>query len=602
MNDQFANTVRNPRSPNDEPPVDVGATVDLGLGQESDDDEMTFPDVPLLALDEVIAQLTDRAQDVLAAQGRLRMLIRANAAVSGGTDLRSVLHRVAQAARELIEARCTAVGVSGHHGAVEEFVHADAGEEIVTRIGGLPQARRILALLAAEPDPVRLIDFDSHLAALGFPGQNTALGSFLSVPIRVRDHVFGNLLLVDSRAGAFSAEDEQLAIALAATAGAAIDNAQLYQETEQRRQWMAASTEVTQQVFARRAEPPLDLVLRHAVQGATAAVATLVLPMGSDDWSVQAATGVLGNGLPGQVLDIDRTLAGSVIRSGKPVLIDDYRAEGGQPDDLPAGVGPAMSAPLLTADKRVMGALTVARATGQLPFCDADLEQFAGFTAHVSVALALDRARGDRESARTLQEHDRIAADLHDHVIQELFATGMGLAGMVHNLANHEQQARVLGYIEALDATIRRIRTTIFQLQSRRLCPDSLQQRLLAVLNEVTAALHFDPEIDFVGPLDLGVPAELADDVVAVVREALTNIARHAHASATHVRVALVEGQVTVDVTDDGCGIGEPTRRSGLANMLRRAQAHAGSLELTTPPAGGTSLQWHGDVSPPKAA
>jgi signal transduction histidine kinase len=402
--------------------------------------------------------------------------------------------------------------------------------------------------------------------------------------------VFGNLYLTEGERGEFTAEDEQLVVALAASAGTAIDNARLFQQSEQRRQWLAASADVTQRLLARHNEPPMELVLRYAAQGASADVASVVLPAEEGSWTVQVSVGEQAQGLVGHAVDLDHSIAGRVIQSGKPVLSTDFSMD--FPDSVPlVEVGSAIGAPLVDDDSQVLGAITVARRLGQHAFTAEDRDQLAAFTSHVGVAMALDQARSDHETMRLIEDHDRIAADLHDHVIQQLFAVGMGLQGILRTLPRKEQQERIHDYVDALDATITRIRMTIFQLRVDQ-SADSLQRRLLAVIEEETPVLGFSPDIRFTGPLDLGVGRDLADDVVAVVREALSNVGRHAAASSVAVEVSLVHGMVTVDVCDDGRGFENPTRSSGLTNLRRRAEAHHGSFHLSRSPQGGARLRW----------
>jgi signal transduction histidine kinase len=561
--------------------------------------DLSFPDLPRMRLEEALGHLTSQAQDVLNSQGRLRALLRANAAVASDLSLPVVLRQIVSAARELVGARYAALGVIGRNGSLEQFVHVGMDADAVSRIGGLPTGRGILGELITHPEPLRLADLHEHPASAGFPEHHPPMGSFLGVPIRVRNQIYGNLYLTERAHGEFSDEDEQLITALASTAGNAIENARLFEEASQHRHWLAASTEVTQQLFAATADQPLELVLRLAVQGAQADLANLVLPVGGDPkngWSVRTAAGVLADTVTGQGVD-DGSALGQVIESGKPLLVDDCAALVGgagiysQPE-LGIGVGSMVCAPLLTGEQ-VVGVLSVGRIIGRARFTETDMDQLAVFAGHAGLALELDRARADRDALARVEDHDRIAADLHDHVIQELFATGMGLEGRVHTVPRPEHRQRLLGYVDAIDNTIRRIRATIFELQTDRQ-PDvpGLREALLAVSQDETAALGFTPRLEYKGLLDT-IPLDLAEDVVAVVREALSNTARHAHASRVSVRVCSADEVVTVEVTDDGDGIGSAIRSSGLTNLRRRAEARGGTLELSTPAGGGTSLHWN---------
>jgi GAF domain-containing protein len=434
--------------------------------------ELWFPDVPRMELEEIIDQLTARAQDVLAAQGRLRQLLRANAGVVGDLSLPVVLRQIVTSARDLVQARYAALGVV-RDGVLEEFIPTGMDEEHVARIGHLPKGEGILGLLIERPEPVRLTDLADHDLSVGFPGGHPPMKSFLGVPIRVQDQVFGNLYLTESVNGSFSVDDEQLVTSLAATAGVAIANARLFEETEQQRRWMSASRELTQRLFEGADESPLALVLRSAVVGAQADAAAFVLSEPGSGLRVVAATGVLSDDLVGKVVPGENTLAARVIAAGEPVLTDDYLTEY-RPAvfaDLAAQVVTAVGVPLRSADRTTAGALTVGRVAGRPRFTVFDRDQLATFATQASLALELEEARKNREEVLLLEDHDRIAADLHDHVIQQLFAVGMGLAAMVERVSRPEQKQRLDEYVETLDRTIDQIRATIFRLKEERPSP-----------------------------------------------------------------------------------------------------------------------------------
>jgi GAF domain-containing protein len=425
-----------------------------------------------MELEEVIDQLTARAQDVLAAQGRLRQLLRANAGVVGDLSLPVVLRQIVTSARDLVQARYAALGVV-RDGVLEEFIHTGMDPEQVARIGHLPQGEGILGLLIDHPEPVRLTDLAEHALSVGFPAGHPPMKSFLGVPIRVRDQVFGNLYLTESVRGAFSADDEQLVTALAATAGVAIANARLFEETEQQRRWLSASNELTHALFEGPDESPLALVLRYAAIGAEADTAAFVLAEHGSGLRVVAAVGLPPDALDGRVVDGGKSLAARVISTGEPVLSDDVRAEF-HPivhGDAVQQVVTAVGVPLRTADRTTTGALTLGRVAGRPRFTAGDLVQLATFAAQAGVALELEEARKNREELLLLEDHDRIAADLHDRVIQQLFAVGMGLAAMVERVSRPDQKQRLDEYVETLDQTIDQIRATIFRLKEERPTP-----------------------------------------------------------------------------------------------------------------------------------
>ncbi len=553
-------------------------------------EQLTFPDLPRLELEESLAELTDRAGRVLAAQGRLRALLQANAVVGSELNLPAVLRRIVDAARDLVGARYAALGVVAGDGTLEQFVHVGMEPEAVTRIGHLPRGHGILGHLIRHPEPVRLDDLSAHPASIGFPAEHPPMGTFLGVPIRIRDEVFGNLYLTESTRGSFTAEDEQLLSSLARTAAVAIHNARLFADSERRRRWQGVSTSATQRLFTGEHERPREVIADFALQGAEGDFA-LVDCSDGDPVMVGAAVDELAGQLSDRWPRVVEQVIGPVRRTGDPLLVVPASEADDSGDDLAKHIGSLLAVPLLE-EGRVADMLVVGRVAGRVPFRVTDLEQLATYAGHVRVALELDRARADRHAMELLAEHDRIAADLHDHVIQELFATGMGLEGMLSAVANPELRARLVGAVDALDATIRNIRATIFQLQHDRSLTEPLEGRLLKVVEEGKAALGTAVDVTFSGPVDDRVPPHLTDDVVAVVREALSNAARHAHADTVRIAVALAGDQVEVEVSDDGIGLDNPTRSSGLTNLRRRAERHHGTFDITSLPQGGTTLRW----------
>ncbi len=577
---------------------DAGSQTDAGLPdrpgrpaeQAGSPAELSFPDVPRLELDQLLGQLVERADDVLAAQGRLRGLLRANAAVAAELSLPVVLRRIVDVARELLGARYAALGVIGRDGQLEQFVHAGMDGEVVARIGELPRGRGILGLLTREPVPIRLADLAAHPASAGFPAAHPPMGAFLGVPIRAGEEIFGNLYLTErSRGGEFTAEDEELAIALAAAAGGAIANARRFNESEQRRRWLAASGELTPLLLSGEARQPYDLITARAAAAAEADFAVLALPRG-DEVVVVSVSGLMDAGLRGEAAPLAGSLAGRVILARQPFLV-----AGGQgdavADPMGAGAGPLMVVPL-AAGEQVLGALILGRLVGGPGFTEASLQMAASFAGNAAVTLELARARADQITLARMEDHDRIAADLHDHVIQELFALGMGLQGLAGRTSRPEHAERINGYIDTIDKVIGRIRASIFQLQARPQDPPALQAELLELIEEHAAQLGFTPRVRLSGSPDAGMDAALASDILAVAREALSNCARHAHATAAEISLAADDSLITLVVTDNGRGIGTPARSSGLASMRRRAERNGGTLQLATPSGGGTELTW----------
>jgi signal transduction histidine kinase len=501
-----------------------------------------------------------------------------------------VLRQIVAAARDLVGARYAALGVLGRDGELEQFVHAGMDEELVGRIGELPRGRGILGLLIRKPVPLRLADLSGHPASAGFPPGHSPMTGFLGVPVRIGEEVFGNLYLTErSRGGEFTAEDEQLAIALATVAGAAIANARRFVESEQRRRWLDASAELAPLLLSGAAVQPHALITRLAAAAADADFGTLAVPHGADQVIVTGVTGELAAGMMNQIEALADSLAGQAIRTGKPSLVtgDGRQAAAAA---LGTSTGPLIIVPLATGEQ-VRGALLLGRVAARPGYTGTDLDMAAAFADHAAMTMELAQARTDQITLAQAEDHDRIAGDLHDHVIQDLFAFGMRLQG--HAARTDPATAeRVNGYADTVDEIIKKIRTSIFGLHQPRAAPAGLPARVMEIIEEHTAQLGFTPGIRFAGPLDPGPDEALAHDILAVTREALSNCARHAQATAVTISLVLQDGLITLDITDNGCGLGTPARSSGLSSMRRRAEGNGGTFQLTTPATGGTHLAW----------
>jgi signal transduction histidine kinase len=561
---------------------------------------LTFPDLPRLELDQLLAQLVDRAQEVMATQGRLRGLLHAHQVITGGLSLPVVLHRIAEAARELVGARYAALGVLAPEGGLAEFVHTGMAADLVDEIGHLPQGKGLLGALVDHPEPIRLARIADDPRSCGFPPGHPPMDSFLGVPIRIRDEVFGNLYLAESTRGAFSADDEELVGALAATAAAVIDNARLYEAARARGEWLQASAAITRRLLSTDVDDAntLRLIADHAREVARADVVTVQLPDDDTDdggsLCVEVAVGSIANGMGGQRTPLLGSLSGQVFTTGRPlrVISSDERPPLGSPALDGLDIGPVLLVPLL-GSQTAHGVLTAARRQGGPSFTPEDLDLATGFANQAAVALELARARADQQRAALFDERERIAADLHDHVIQRLFASGLSLQALAATLGPGRATDRVLATVADLDATISQIRTAIFALQQVPQTPSGgLRARLLDVVDDVAPALGFDPAVRFSGLVDT-LPDTIADDLLAVLREALTNTARHAHATSANVDLSVTSDRVTLEVRDDGTGIGDTTRRSGLANLHRRADHHHGTLTIRSADASGTHLIWN---------
>jgi signal transduction histidine kinase len=565
-----------------------------------------------LEFDELLAQLIERAQEVMATEERLRGLLEAYQSVASDLSLPVVLRRIAEAARQLVGARYAALGVV-HEDRHAHFIHVGMDEATVEQIGHLPEGKGILGLLIEDPRALRLRRLADHPRSVGFPSGHPPMATFLGVPVRVHDAVFGNLYLTEKEGGGeFSRDDEELVLALAAAAGLAIENAQLFAQAERRLRWADASTQIAIALLTgyERGEA-LTLVASAARKVAEAHLVVIVLPTETGDHLiVEAADGVGAADLVGTVVPAEGSLAGRAMRGESTLVIDDLATvETSNELGRPIEIGPVVIAPLRLepgshrdgregVESGAIGAMAVCYNRNQ-PKVDAEGEAMVtSFAAQATLAFELAQARAAGERLLVLEDRDRIARDLHDLIIQRIFATGLALQGMVRYLPSAEGQAKLAERVDELDATMRDIRTSIFALRARERGGTGVRAEVLELVSESTNLLGFTPRLRLDGPIDSAASPEVADALLAVLRESLTNVVKHAHASQVDVRLTARAGDVLLlEVIDNGVGLGVPTRSSGVANMADRAAALGGTCSVETRPDGGTVARWEVPIS-----
>ncbi|MGX4694036.1 sensor histidine kinase [Streptomyces sp. JNUCC 63] len=576
----------------------------MGSSEESGEARVRLPQ---LRLDELLEELQARLDAARGTRDRVHSLLEAVLSVGRELELEQVLHSIVEAAAALVDAEYAALGVIGPDGRrLSAFHTVGVGEEVIARIGPYPEGHGILGELIRRPQPLRLPRLSEHPASYGFPAHHPPMNTFLGVPIRVREQVFGNLYLTEKRGGLeFDEEDESVLATLAVAAGVAIDNARLYEESRLRERWLRATAEITHSLMSGAAQAEvLKLIAERAREITGAALVVMSTPVrGTGTLTVELAVGLRAEAHRGLVLPVEGTLAGEAFAGGAPVssrdVAHDPRVSAGPPRF--AGLGPAVAVPVGASDGHVQGVVLLAREAGATAFSQKELEPLRGFAAQASLAMELAERRQDAEQIALLEDRDRIARDLHDLAIQRLFATGMTLQSAGRFIDHAGAKERVLRAVDDLDETIRIIRSTIFGLRMRggEEAP-GLRARAVRVVGEATPVLGFAPSVRMEGLLDTHVPRESADHVVAVLSESLANIARHAHADRAEVVLETDGRTVRVTVTDNGVGIPSGGRRSGLANMAERAQKLGGDLEWTTPDGGGTRLVWHAPVNSPE--
>jgi signal transduction histidine kinase len=541
-------------------------------------------------LDELLQELLDRVGEVMSSRERLTALLQAVVGIGGDLDLRSTLHRIVTAACTLSGARYGALGVIGPDRRLVEFI--TDGLTVTERhaIGELPTGRGVLGLLIDDPRPVRMADITAHPRSFGFPPNHPPMHSFLGVPVRIRDQVYGNLYLTEKRGGEeFSSDDEQLVVALATAAGIAIDNARLYAAAGRRQQWLEATAEITNALIGQvERSAALSLVAERAREVANAAFVAILL-YDADTGELRVDVTAPPNAVAaGTSIPVADTPFEGVITSGDHVVVSDLDRAIPWRTTIPAGQ--ALIAPL-GRDAGSVGVLLVALPTDGVGFGD-DTDANMIITFAVQAALALERvqAQDERQLLVVLEDRERIARDLHDVVIQRLFAAGLGLQSMSRLVGRDDLRKRLDQTVTDLDTTIRDIRTAIFELRAPAAA--SLHSELIDTVEAAAEALGFRPALRVTGLIDRGVPEALRPEIVAVVREALSNVVRHAHAHAVEVSADVASDAFVLRVTDDGVGIVSSKPGNGLGNMRARAEDWTGDFSVTNVDPHGTMLTW----------
>ncbi|HEY3687289.1 MAG TPA: GAF domain-containing protein [Streptosporangiaceae bacterium] len=553
--------------------------------------------LPHLRLDDLLGELQNRLEAVLATRDRTHALLEAVVTIGSGLELDALLRRLVESAVNLVDARYGALGIIGDGVRLAQFIPVGVTQEEILRIEHWPEGHGLLGLLIKQPQVLRLADIASHPESYGFPPGHPRMSAFLGAPIRVGDEVFGNIYLTEKRGGGpFDEEDEAITTALAAAAGVAIDNARLYEQVRRREQYLAASERITRTLLS--GTDPDEVLgyiahLAREITGVSLGMIALPDPDGRHLY-VRIADGWDAEALQGERVVIEGTLAGDAFRNGLPTTTEDATL---RKDAAPlTGVrdfGPVLCVPLGTTES-VRGVLEVAGRRGMTPFSGEIKRMLHAYAGQASVALELAEHRRDAERLVLLEDRDRIAKDLHDRVIQRLFATGMTLTGAAR-IARPEVASRLHEAVDDVDGTIQQIRTAIFGLQPVEQSNVSLQARMMNVVVDAAAPLGFTPSMSFSGLIDSGVTEDVGENAIAVLQESLSNATRHAHARNVWVTVSVDDdpsGALTVLVEDDGVGPGDATRRSGLRNLEERATGLDGTFTVSARGGGGMSVRW----------
>lgn len=546
-----------------------------------------------LRLRELLLEVQDRIEQIVEGRDRLDGLIDAILAITSGLKLDATLRAIVHTAAELVDARYGALGVRGYDHRLVEFVYEGIDEETRHLIGSLPEGRGVLGALIEEPKPIRLDDISRHPTSVGFPLHHPPMRTFLGVPVRIRDEVFGNLYLTEKADGQpFSDDDEVLVQALAAAAGIAVDNARLFEESRTREAWIEATRDIGTQMLA-GADPAMvfRLIAEEALTLMAGAATLVAVPLDDeapacevDDLVIVEVAGEISPAVKQMTVAVSGTSIGGVFHDRTPRRFDrlDLAVDG------PVEPGPALVLPLRAADT-VAGVLVALRSADEQPFSDKQLDMMAAFADQAALAWRLATAQRQMREVEILTDRDRIARDLHDHVIQRLFAVGLTLQGAAPRARVPAVRESIYSSIDDLQEIIQEIRSAIFDLHAGPSRATGLRHRLDKVIDQLAIpALH--TTVQYTGPLSV-VDTVLANHAEAVLREAVSNAVRHANATSLAINVS-VEDDVRVEVVDDGVGISGDITESGLRNLRQRADDAGGEFTVENMPTGGTLLRW----------
>jgi signal transduction histidine kinase len=527
---------------------------------------------------------------------RKDVLLEAGLTLAAELSLPIVLQRIVDLAAEVTDARYAALGLIGDDQELVEFITTGISARQRRDIGAPPRGRGVLGLLIKEPRPVRISNIAEHPLSVGFPPNHPPMHSFLGAPVQAMGRVFGNIYVAEKRgAREFSSEDQESLVVLATQAGVAIANASLYEETRLRERWLNALREITNDILSGAdAQSMLVDIAERARELAKADVATISIAGSTPDQLViAAAVGARASELQGQPVPAIGSISGEVMRKGQPLVLEDVSSDprAHQPIVQLGRHGPALFVPLRVRG-RATGTLMVANLKGGHRFDKQTLLLVETFADQASVAIEYGRAQADLRRLGLMDERERIAKELHDGIIQSLFAVGMGLQSTALLAAAPETAARIESAVGELDRVIRDLRNYIFGLRPGILADRQLDEALRELGNEIQERSHTRVEVVVDAELAAAVSSR-SHEIVQLTREALSNVVRHAQAGRALVRLARTGSNAEIRIEDDGVGfdVRSDSAGNGLRNMRERAAAMGGTLHVTSKAGKGTKLR-----------
>jgi signal transduction histidine kinase len=550
------------------------------------------------------ASRTSKEFDALATErDQMSELLRSAIAIGSDLDLDAVLHRIVNAAARITGAQYAALGIWSADGTLESFLHVGMDPQLVRKLGHLPHGKGILGELRTRSEPLRLADLTQHPSAVGFPAHHPTMRAFVGMPIVIGGEVFGSIYIADDRDGRlFNETDEITMRVLASAAAMAIENARLYERVRLAARWASASREITTTLLSSQEAEPLRLIAERLSDLAEAEQAIVLVPVEPDNFNdapdtlvVVAAAGLDSEIIVGQPVPVCESTTGEVFLSGKPLITEGLRHA--IPGFTDHGERPAIVVPLVS-EHQALGVILLARNASKPSFDSGYLDLASDFAGQAAIALTLSTAREYGRELSVLADRERIARDLHDRVIQRVFAVAIDLQSTVARVHTPAVSDRIDGAIDQLQQVINDIRLSIFDLKQPTDGQAALTQRIQEAVSRHTDNTDIMVTLQTSGPLNVVSP-KLADDAEAVVIEALSNVVRHSGADTITVAIA-VDDELHIDICDNGSGIGDDNyRSSGLDNMIQRAKLAGGHCEITTPSSGGTRVNWDAPLLPP---
>ena len=547
----------------------------------------------------------DRSADV-AGKDRPQRLIDIGSALLSELDLESVLRSVVGAARELTGAEYAALGVLDRSGQeLERFIYLGIDDETKRAIGNLPRGRGVLGELIHQPTPLRLSDVNQHPHAYGFPPGHPPMNSFLGVPIRIREEVYGNLYMTEKRGAAeFDDADEQAARTLATWAGIAIENAGLYTrlsereaEVEQALRRAETSVDIARAVGGEtNVERVLDLIVKRA-RALVEAKTLLVLLRKSDRLVVAAQAGQGGAAVERLTIPTDD----AVFEAAMQERVAQRLERGSPPSEARLrerlGAEVALVVPLLFRGRAVGALVALDREAGGSDFDQEDLRLLQAFAASAATAVATaqtvesDRLQQQVEVGE--RERQRWARELHDDTLQSLAAVRISLATALQSDAPDRAEKIATAAeqtVDRLEGQINELSRLINDLRPAPLERLGLAGALRALAEESAARGDFEVSVEIA--LDGELSAEQERVVYRLAQEALNNVVKHSAARAATLVAGLDGDSVRIAVGDDGAGFdpGADAEGRGLIGMRERVALLGGEIEVSSNPGEGTEM------------